>query len=681
MRVRVSCVISAVLVGVLVLSCASPPADERRVAHVGDTPRSVPELPRFESRPLRPLPHGSLARSGDSPHRVPTLQLAAAGARRIELKLLVITATGSEPAYLAARSALDRIGVPYDVLIATASGLVPSMLSDGVDHCYYRGIVVAVGGLGFFDTSTQLWTSAFTTDEWTVLADYERACSARELIWYGWPDSELGLELSSSFASTDTSIARITPAGAGVFPYVPASAAIPIHDAFGYLATIIDPTATTPLIQSDDGHVLAARHLELDGRETTIVTVDSNPSLVHSLVLEYGLVSWVSRGIFIGKKRAYLTPQVDDVFIEDDMWNAVTHRNAPELDGMDTFRLTGSDIDQLVGWQTGFRSRLPSGSQYITVMAFNGIGTRSSVYPDQTLLAESRSAGASLSWLNHTWDHENMDLMTRAAAGDEITRNCNQAATFLLNGFACSELVTPDMSGLTNPNAMLGILDAGARYVVSDTSITAEIAAERGTTPGDNPSFNVGRANAMDARVYQVPRHPTSIFYDVATRATEVDEYNTIYRSYWGRDLSYDEIIDVDTSFGLYYLLAGDIDPLMFHQPNLASELVDGTSHNLLGDWVEASAVRFAALIDAPILTLAQRELAGAMQARAALDACGAAATYVEAGPTLELRSSDSCGVPITGVASTAGTVDVYAGVPTTEVATTAGVTTVIPLP
>jgi hypothetical protein len=71
------------------------------------------------------------------------------------------------------------------------------------------------------------------------------------------------------------------------------------------------------------------------------------------------------------------------------------------------------------------------------------------------------------------------------------------------------------------------------------------------------------------------------------------------------------------------------------------------------------------------------------MQARAALDACGAAATYLEAGPvpTLELRSSGSCGVPITGVASTAGTVDVYAGVPTTEVVTTAGVTTVIPLP
>jgi hypothetical protein len=643
----------------------------------------VPELARFESRPLVPLRHGAPSSSAGSPLRVPKVQMAAPGERRIELKLLLITATGLEPAYLAARSALDRIGVPYDVLIAVTTELGPDMLSNSVDGCYYRGVVVAVGGLGYFDTSTQLWTSAFTTDEWTTLADYERACSARELIWYGWPGVEFGLALSSSFAPTDMVTAHTTSAGAGVFPYVPASAAIPINYVYGYKATVIDPAATTALVQSDDGHALVAQHLALDGRETMIVTVDSNPNLVYGLVQEYGLVNWVSRGLFIGKKRAYLTPQVDDVFIDDDMWNTTTHRNNPDLDGVNTLRLTGSDIDQLVSWQTGFRAKLPTGSRYITVMAFNGVGAVSAMYPDQTLLTAALSAGGNLTWLSHTWDHENMDLMTRTAARDEVTRNCELAAAYRLNGFVCSELVTPDMSGLTSTDAMLGVLDAGVRYVVSDTSITAEVAAARGTMPGDNPSFNVGRVNSVDARIYQVPRHPTSIFYDVATRAAEVDEYNTIYRSYWGRDLSYSEIINVDTLFGLHYLLTGDIDPLMFHQPNLSTELVDGTIHSLFGDWVEASATQFTALIRFPILTLTEREIAGAMQARAALDACGAAATYVEAGSasTLELRSSGTCVIPITGVSSTVGAVEVYAGVPTTEVAMAAGITRVITLP
>ncbi|HEX7837294.1 MAG TPA: hypothetical protein VF469_07515 [Kofleriaceae bacterium] len=634
-----------------------------------------------------PFPHGSLSGSAAPTLRTPALQMAPPGGRRIELKLLVVAATGDEPAYLAARSALDRIGVPYDALIATATDLVPGMLSNGVDDCYYRGIVISVGGLAYFDDSTQQWASAFTTDEWTTLADYERACSARELTWYGWPGAEFGLELFSGFASTDTSTdtvtAQITSAGADVFPYVPVSAVIPIDNVFGYKATVIDPTTTTALIQSNDGHALVARHLAADGREAMIVTVDSNPSVIHGLVFEYGLVNWVSRGLFIGKKRAYLTPQVDDVFISNDMWNATTHRNAPELDGEDTFRITGSDVDQLVRWQTGFRTRLPAGSRYITVMTFNGVGTLRSEYQDQTSLAAARSAGANLTWLSHTWDHEDMDQMTHAAAANEVAQNCQLARTNALNGFVCSDLVTPGISGLTNADALQGIDGAGVRYVVSDSSITSDIAAARGTVPGDNPQFNVGRVNTVNAHVYEAPRHPTSIFYDVTTRAAEVDEYNTIYRSYWGRDLDYDELIDVDSAFGLHYLLTGDIDPLMFHQPNLGGEVIAGTRHTLFGDWIEAAAARFTALVNVPILTLTQHDLAGAMAARAALDACGAAATYVEAGParTLELRSSGTCVVPITGLSSSAGAVEVYAGVPTTGVAMAAGPAKVIGLP
>lgn len=690
MHARICLVLSALFAIISLSSCADDSTTSGTTGmnrgtpvHMRDEPRGIPELARFASRPLPPLPHGSLSGSAGSPLRISTLQMVAPGARRIELKLLVLTATGDEPSYLAARSALDRIGVPYDVLIATATDLVSSLLSNGVDDCYYRGIVIAVGGLVYFDTGTQQWTSAFSENEWTILADYERACSARELDWYGFPSADFGLALASSFTSSDAVAARVTSAGAGVFPYVPASAAIPISDAFGYKATVTDPAATTALIESDDDGVLVASHVAPDGREAMLVTVDSNPNLVHGLVLEYGLVSWVSRGLFIGKKRAYLSPQVDDIFIDDDMWNTATHRNAPDLDGVDTFRITGSDLDALVSWQSDFRAAHPAGSQYITAMVFNGVGTLRSVYPDQTLFAAARSAGANLTWLSHTWDHENMDGMTAAAAGNEVARNCQLAERYRLNGFSCMDLVTPDMSGLTSAEALQGIEGAGARYLSSDTSITEDVAAARGTVPGNNPSFNVGRVNAQDAQIYEVPRHPTNIFYDVATREAEVDEYNTIYRSYWGRDLSYDEIIDVEASFGLHYLLTGDVDPLMFHQTNLGGELVDGTRHSLFGDWIESSVARFTALVQFPLVSLTQRDLAGAMAARGALDACGVAATYVEAGAaaTLELSAGDACVVPITGLASSAGALEIYAGVPTTDVVMTAGSTQVIALP
>lgn len=690
MHARIHFVLSALFAITSLSSCTddsattgTPSMNLGTPVHIHDEPRGIPELARFASRPLPPLPHGSLSDFAGSPLRISTMQMAAPGARRIELKLLLLTATGDEPSYLAARSALDRIGAPYDVLIATATDLVSNLLSNGVDDCYYRGIVIAVGGLPYFDTGTQQWTSALSANEWTILADYERACSARELVWYGFPSVDFGLAPASGFTSDDAVAARVTSVGAGVFPYVPASATIPISSAFGYKATVTDPAATTALIESDDDGVLVASHVAPDGREAMLVTMDSNPNLVHSLVLEYGLVSWVSRGLFIGKKRAYLSPQVDDIFIDDDMWNTATHRNAPDLDGVNAFRITGSDLGALVSWQSGFRAALPAGSRYITAMAFNGVGTLRSVYPDQTLVTAARSAGANLTWLSHTWDHENMDGMTSTAARSEVTRNCQLAQTYRLNGFSCVDLVTPDMSGLTSAAALRGIEGAGARYLSSDTSITEDVAAARGTVPGTNPSFNVGRVNAQDARIYEAPRHPTNIFYDVATRAAEVDEYNTIYRSYWGRDLGYGEIIDVEASFGLHYLLTGDIDALMFHQTNLGGELVDGTRHSLFGDWIASSAARFTALVAFPIMSLTQRDIAGAMAARAALDACGAVATYVEAGAaaTLELRAGNACVVPITGLSSSAGAVEIYAGVPTTEVAMVAGSTQVIALP
>jgi hypothetical protein len=607
--------------------------------------------------------------------------MATAGKRRLDLKLLLITATGEEPSYLAARSALDRIGVSYTVLNASTTQLTADTLSNNLDTCYYRGIVISVGGLGYLDPNTQRWTSAFTADEWTILADYERACSARELVWYGQPTPDLGLAPVSSFSSSDEVTAQVTPTGAGLFPYVTPGATIPIESSFGYKATVIDRATTTTLLQSDDGYTLMARHLGLDGREAMIVTVDSNPYLIHDLVLEYGLVSWVSHGMFLGKKRAYLTPQVDDVFISDDRWNTTTHRNDVDQDGLNEFRITGTDIKALVKWQTGLRAKLPAGSKYISVMAFNGVGTDTTEYPDETLLAESLAAGVNLTWLNHTWDHENFDPLSEDSVRDEIAQNCELAAQHNLNGFRCSELVSPDMSGLTSAEAMVGLLDAGAQYVVSDTSITAEVAAERGTTPGDNPSFNVGRVNTMEPRIYQVPRHPTSIFYDTATREDEVDEYNTLYRDYWGRDLSYEEVIQTDTSFGLHYLLTGDINPLMFHQTNLNSEVVDdGTTHSLFGDWIEASAMGFAALVKFPIMTLAERDIAAAMQARDAFNACGATATDVEVGVAhrLELRSSGTCVVPITGVSARTGTVEIYAGVPTTEFTVGAGVAQIV---
>src|SRR2546430_6291787 len=42
-----------------------------------------------------------------------------------------------------------------------------------------------------------------------------------------------------------------------------------------------------------------------DGREYLTQTFDSNPFLLHDLVLAYGLINWVTKGVFLGDYHIY----------------------------------------------------------------------------------------------------------------------------------------------------------------------------------------------------------------------------------------------------------------------------------------------------------------------------------------------------------------------------------------
>jgi len=683
-------VLPSVLGAMLLASCAVPvdDSDDHGSGRPAHDHRATPELPRLPSSRLVYVPHGEVGEHATEAERSRTSGSIArlAADRRITQKLLLIGVDGDEPSYLAAKAALDRIGVPYRALLAegpSAELLTSVTLTDNVSVCNYSGVVIANSGLGFWNPTGGAagigsWDSAFTQAEWQQLADFENACSARELVWYAWPGAEFGLAPISEFTHEAAVDARLTSAGQALFLRVKDAAVIPYRHAYGYRATIAPPvegstTTTTALVTDVDGAVLVATHVGADGRETLVSTVDASPYLTHSIVLEYDFVRWVTRGMFVGKKRTYLSPQIDDLFLDNNMWEI----GVGNLDNeSSTFRITGADLTAFVAWQTARSANLPAGSSFNTDLAFNGIGTSTSLYPDATLLSAARAAGTKLTWLNHTWDHDNLDAVTRAKAKSEVAQSCSLARTLKLHRFNCNELVTPDMSGLQNTRAINGMLDAGVKWVVSDTSITDAV---RPGFPGTNPSFNVGRYNPLNARLYQIPRHPTSIFYDTSTQETQVDAYRTRYPQFGG--ITYAELIDKDSEFGLHYMLTGDIDPLMFHQANLRDY---GNGRSLYADWVDASVAKYLAYSDAPVLTLRQSAIGTAMQARGKLDACGVTATIVESAGTrsLQLTTAQACTVPLTGVASpSSGLVEVYANEPTTAVLMAAGQTRAIALP
>jgi hypothetical protein len=582
------------------------------------------------------------------------------------MRLLLVAATGEEPAYAAAGGALARIGVPFTTLLATQEPLDDAALYTETGACRYAGIVLVQSEVGYEDP-VDGWRSALDTDEWARLDAYELACAAREVAWYAWPSESNGLQLVSEFEGDAVVPTYLSTDGAPLFDYLKADAAIDLAGVWGYRAQVMDPATTTALLQAEGGEALAVVHTRADGREVLAMTFDSSQWTRHALLLEYGVIDWVSRGLFLGARRIYLTPQIDDVFIDTEIWG----------EPLNPFRLLPADVDFIADWQPTVTARLPEGSTFVTQMAFNGAGTDPDKYPEQELIDKLQARQDEFVWINHTWGHINMNPMSVERARAEVRENCELADAWGMRGFDCDVLVTPEISGLDTEDSLEGIISAGVRVVVSDTSITAAINPDN---PGNSPSHNVGRPNPFRPELYQVPRYPTNMFYNCTNDQQLTDQFNYIYRDELGRDLTYDEIIAMDADTALLYMLGYDVNPLMFHQSNLhAFTGADSQLHSMYSDWVDAVISRYAAHMALPVQTLDLAAIAQVMQERGAYDTCGVRA--VRFADRIELTGAATCVVPITGLdAPGSGRVEVYGGVPTTYVELDPCSTVTVPL-
>src|SRR5205823_4320935 len=274
-----------------------------------------------------------------------------------------------------------------------------------------------------------------------------------------------------------------------------------------------------------------------DGRENLALTFDSNPYLVHNMLFGYGLVNWITRGMFIGERHIYLSAQIDDVFIADDMWvngracSTVGKDLNPNGDGPEV-RMTGADLRATKRWQEALNKQ-PTTAGLQLALAFNGVGT-TGIYRKDRLTRVAENQQEFFYWVNHTYDHANLDGLTYQAAKDEFTMNDAVAKKLKLQHFSVANVVTPDISGLKDANVMKAAYDAGIRYMVTDTSL-----------PGyDNPFPNNGIYNPLQPKILMIPRRPVNLFYNVATPADWASEYNCIYHGFFGRDLSYQEIVN-----------------------------------------------------------------------------------------------------------------------------------------
>ncbi|MBL8296637.1 MAG: hypothetical protein JNN08_32635, partial [Bryobacterales bacterium] len=630
----------------------------------------------FKSKPLPAVPSTPSAATLRVAAPVATLTATMKSQPRT-MKLLLITAVETEPSYLALRSFLDTLSIPYEVFIAAKSGAVLPQLSDSTTgKGNYQGILLATGNLAVCDTTP--CRSALAPDGWTALDNYSRDFAVRTVSYYTYPEARYGIA-ANGFVNTDVTPASIafTPAAATIFPYLNRANPLTLRYAYAHLATPSPATGetTTPIL-TINGATAGVLHTKADGREYMALTFDNNPYLLHSQALNYGILNWVTGGVFIGSRKIYMTPQVDDHFLANDQYvdNIAACKPPgfqldPTVDPTEncpTVRIASADLRTLANWQASWNSK-PQFANFRVSHAYNGFGTTTAGGggPQDSLVLETQNQRNAFIWINHTWDHENLDCFnpvpnsgncpsaTYDQSLQELTPNIALAPQLGL-AFDSTAMVTPNISGLLNPEFLRAAVSKGIKYLVSDSSQPAYLPA----TP------NTGIRNQYQPSILMIPRRPTNIYYNTSSGLNGAigslpDEYNYFYGPngifriggpggppFFSTVQTYNDIVQRESDNLLSYMLQYEMYPQMYHQSNL---LRYSGNKSLLSDVIDAAFTKFSRISNLPVLSMAQTALGQEIESRMNWLGAGVEGTLTP-GVGISLKASKAADVPVTGV-------------------------------
>lgn len=543
-------------------------------------PPSLPPPP--EAQPLPDFP-------GTVPV-VPTLDPQAAGiaTNRVEMRLLVITASENDVGLTGWESSLSQIGIPYEVLVGSSEELTDDLLVAANGDGRFQGILLTSNNLSYFDGTN--WQSAFSPAEWNLLWQYERDYGVRQVSLYTYP-SAWPEDYGIAFAGVQTTNAAGYPAtltsqGWPTFNYLQRNVEVPIRYAYTYLASL-DPASTstniTPILTDSAGNVLGVTSTSGDGRERLALTFSNSQYLVHTELLSYGLLRWVTKGLFLGERSMYFMADVDDWFLPNDVWNPATNSTDP-----DAYRLTAQDALALEQEQATLRSQYRQARSYTTNLAFNGLGIDATaaescdpnVQSNDPLTSMSRCLRSKFRWLNHSYSHEYFDFVSYNESRAQIRDNRIAARRIGLRQ-PNRVLITGDISGLgwynesgDGPKTDHGLEASNPDFLAAAKSLGVNVVASNASLPSHVPSCaGCGLYHPLEPSILLIPRWPTNVFYMVMTPEQVTSAYNAVYgpngsAPYWDHDLSYDEFLDVETDIALYHILTYSPYPHFFHAAN-----------------------------------------------------------------------------------------------------------------
>jgi len=596
-------------------------------------------------------------------------QVAFPASKPLNMKILVLAASGSEPSYNAILAFLNRMGTPYEAVVLGKGDRLPA-LDDGSTG-RFQGVILATGNLGICDPNCR---SALAPADWARLDAYCAAFSVRTVTYYSFPEARYGMQYRPAGSRLvpigERQVLESSDLAGEVFSDLRLENGLAISGAFVYAADpIAAPGETTKPILKMGNALAGVLHTKADGREYLALTFDQSTNLRHTQLLHRGLLRWLTRGLHLGSGKVYLTPQADDLFLPNSLFSNVNVGCAPDqfiaspsvtFDGScPKYRITGPELAQVRDWQSGWNAR-PQTAAFRVTMAYNGLGSKSS--RDDSLIDEARRSSGDFFWISHTYSHRNLDCYAASETGacrpatyqesvEEIRANAEVARELGLWDDRLS-IVTPGVSGIRNRDFLDAMSADGVRYMVADMSHIEAIPA----IP------NTGIRSEND-QVVLVPRRPTAIFFNAVTAAegvvgSQTDEYNHYFGPdgliriggtggppFFARRQSYQEIIERESDAMLLGMLRLEIYPFMFHQSNLAA--YDGKG-SLLTDCLDLALRKFVELSKSPVISLPQTEIGRAMEERSEWMA-SAVTAILNPGQSIVITSDKDVVVPLTG--------------------------------
>ncbi|MFL5846324.1 MAG: hypothetical protein ACJ762_16680 [Solirubrobacteraceae bacterium] len=489
--------------------------------------------------------------------------------KTVGARVLLLSGTGAEPTYVWWKLMLAGDGVPFDTkIIGSGGSITEGDLQNSPTSGKYQAIILASGSLT--DCAYVDCTDTMGAGGWQALQTYEKAFAVREIAAYGWPSPAYGADWSKNNCGNKSSMnLTVTPAGATTFADL--NGTIPTDkNVWGCEMTGIPGSSFTPLVSGPNGAVVAT-FTRTDGVDTMFNSIDGSDWTIHSRLLFHGMLKWVTKGIYLGSYRNYVGIDVDDVLIGNDRWDPSTKTLNP--DESTIIRMTPADVQRAVSWEasTGVSLNMlfnAVGSEPIEteVTTTTGKGknakTKTTIKRVDDQLTKSLIANKNaFRWTSHTYTHADLDGAGQAEIVDELNQNVAFAKKNGLPGFNTSELTTGGHSGLTNPAMPAALTQAGIKSIGSDASLSK--------TP-----TGIGSATTL-------PRYPTGVYYNVGTKAEQLDEYN--YLNYTlctgtgnpgclSAPVDWDGYVNNEATMILRHILANDPRPHYVHQSNLAEE-------------------------------------------------------------------------------------------------------------